>query len=421
MWLNLWRIATRQLFASPRTVVLTVAGTSLSVAVFIFTAAMMNGLVIFFSDRLLRISPTLTILPQKEEWPLRAKRPTYEVQELVIFTNTAPPDDRPTIRGGLSLIPSLRRLQGVEGVSPMVSTAAVLSFGTISESVTLLGLDPRLEKTVTDIFRLVVEGSWENLESRGDGVIVGFKLAERLGVAVGDRLVASGENGAQKDLEVVGILAVGLGNWDESTAVVNYPVAQGLAGWSSDEVSELRLRTPLDKLGFLRTEVQNLVGRRVERWEETNRSALQLFRTIAATTYLLTGFVLLVGGLGISNKLATVILDKERDIAILRAYGFSQGTVRRLFFLQGVALGILGSAFGCLFAFFTISYFKANPVRFAPREKAVLAYTELYLANEPLYYLIVSVAALLIAIFASLLAVRRAVRVLPVEVLRGRE
>ena len=167
-----------------------------------------------------------------------------------------------------------------------------------------------------------------------------MQLADRLGAEVGDRLVATGETGAARELEVVGILATGLGAYDEATAIVNLPVAQGLAGWGTDEGSEIRVRTTSQTgLDALRARLEAVTGHRVETWEESNRASLQLFRTIGLTTYLLTGFVLVVAGLGIANKLTTIILDKERDIAILRAYGFSRGAVRAVFLIEGVLLG----------------------------------------------------------------------------------
>lgn len=418
-WLLLGKIAVRHLLFAPKNAVLTVAGTAVGVAVFVFTVAMMEGLVIFFSERILRISPTLTVFPETETTAARAVRPLSGEGVVVAMPRPAPPDERPTIRGGVSLVTTLAQLDGILGVAPAVATAAVISFGTVNEGAGLFGIDPLLEKDVTELHRLVVEGSWDALAANPSGILLGYKLAERLGARVGDRVAVTGETGARKDLQVVGILAVGLGSWDENTAVVNYPIAQGLAGWSSDEVSEIRLRTVLGELEALRRQVQVLTNRRVERWEETNRAALQLFRTIGLTTYLLTGFVLVVAGFGISNKLATVILDKERDIAIMRAYGFSRSALRWLFVAQGVFLAMAGVLSGCLVAFGAITYFRAFPIRFAPRDQAVLAYTELYLANRPEYYLVVAAFALAIALLSSWVAARRATRILPVEVLRG--
>ncbi|MCX7895943.1 MAG: ABC transporter permease, partial [Thermoanaerobaculum sp.] len=345
-----------------------------------------------------------------------------EAGKPLVMSLTRPPvpDDRPTIRGATALAAELAKLPWVEGVAPAAMTAGILGFGTARESATVFGVEPRAEAKVTEFHRLVVRGSWDRLYLTSQGVVLGYKLAERLGADVGDRILLTGEAGAAKDLEVVGILAVGIGGWDEGTAVVPLSVAQGLAGWGSDEASELRLRTPTVELERKRRQVQELSGRRVERWEETNRAALQLFRTIGITTYLLTGFVLLVAGLGIANRLATVILNKERDIAILRAYGFSRAAIRGMFLVQGLLLAIAGAILGSALAFLAISYFQAFPIRFAPREGAALAYTELFLANRPLYYGVVGLLATAIALLSSALSVRRAARVLPVEVLRGR-
>lgn len=415
------RLAWRHLTAAPRAAALTVAGVAVGVAVFIFTVAMMDGLVIFFSQRILKISPSLTVQPERLLLsPARRALQRSAASDVLVLSRPPLPDQRPTIRGATGLVGEIASLPGVVGVSLAAATAGVVSFGTVPEGAIVLGVDPLTERRVTELWRLLIEGSWDALDARQDGVILGVDLAERLGARVGDRLRAAGESGASKELEVVGVLAAGVGSLDEATAIVNLPVAQGLAGWGSDEVSELRLRTVESApLQALRRQVEDISGYRVETWQESNRAALQLFRTIGLTTYLLTGFVLVVAGLGIGNRLATMILDKERDIAILRAYGFSRWSIRGVFIFQGVLFGVAGALAGCLVAAVAIAYLTAFPIRFAAREGAALAYTELYLANDPRYYLLIAGVAVAISLLAAVLAVRRAVRVLPVEVLRG--
>lgn len=412
-------LALRQLQASPRSVAFTVFGVALGVSVFIFTVAMMDGLLVFFSQRILRISPTLTVRPEQ----LAQKRELFSTAsgrpQIVTLSRSPVPAERPTIKGSTGVISRLEKTPAVFGIAPMASCAAVLNFGTSQEGANLLGVEPEAETTVTELHQLLSQGSWHAFKGTRSGTVLGVQLAQRLGVEIGDRIVVTGEAGGQKELQVVGILSVGIGAWDESTALVPLSVAQALAGWGNDEVSEIRVRTGLHGLEELRQLVQDVTGYRTERWEETNRSALQLFRTIGLTTYLLTGFVLIVAGLGVGNKVATVILDKERDIAILRAYGFTPGAVRGIFLVQGLVLGLSGVLVGCAFAWGVVSYFQAFPIRFAPRQGGPLAYTELYLSNDPRYYLIVSLVSLGLALMASLLAVRRANKVLPVEVLRG--
>ena len=416
------QLAWRHLASRPRQSALTVAGVAVGVAVFIFTVSMMDGLVVFFTQRLIRVSPLLTVLPERLDVnvareQLKHARPGGEI---VALTRPPVPDDRPTVRGATALAERIRAVPGVEGVSVAGATPVVLSFGTIAEPAILVGIDPRAEARVTELPRCVTSGAWEGLASRRDGAVVGVQLADRLGARVGDRLVAVGDTGAGRELEVVAIIATGMGATDESSAFVNLSVAQALAGWGGDEGSEIRVRTStLGGLDSLRRRLQAVTGHRVETWEETSQASLKLFRTIGMTAYLLTGFVLVVAGLGIANKLTTIILDKERDIAVLRSFGFSRGAIRGVFLLEGVLLGGAGAALGCTVAAAVIAYFTAFPIRFAPREGAVLAYTELYLARDPRYYLVISVASLVISALAALLAVRRAVRVVPVEVLRG--
>jgi lipoprotein-releasing system permease protein len=415
------RLALRRLASHPRQTVLTVGGVALGVAVFIFTVAMMDGLVVFFTQRLIRVSPLLTVQPERlAQSPAREALRTGRGGELLALPRPPLPDQRPTVRGATVLAESIARVEGVEGVSVAASVPAVLRFGTVAEPATLVGIEPRAEARVTELPAAVLRGRWDGLVARRSGVVVGVQLADRLGANLGDRLVATGEDGAARELEVVGIMATGLGAVDEASAFVNLPVAQSLAGWASDEGSEIRIRAAtLTGLATLRRRLEGVTGYRVETWEETSRASLQLFRTIGLTTYLLTGFVLLVAGLGIFNRLTTLILDKERDVAVLRSFGFSRGAIRATFLLEGVLLGAGGAAAGCLVASAAIAYFTAFPIRFAPRSGAVVAYTELYLANEPRYYAIVAGVALVLSAAAALGAVRRAVGVVPVEVLRG--
>ncbi len=415
------RLAGRHLAASPRQSALTVAGVALGVAVFVFTVSMMDGLVVFFTQRLIRVSPLLTVLPEQLDVnlareALRRARPG----ELLELTRPPVPDDRPTVRGATALAQRIRTVPGVAGASVAGTVPVVLSFGTIAEPATLVGLDPDDEAAVTELPRCVQAGRWDGLDRRRNGAVVGVQLADRLGVEIGDRIVAVGDSGSGRDLEVVGIIATGLGTTDEATAFVNLSVAQGLAGWGSDEGSEIRVRTAaIAGLNPLRSRLQAITGHRVETWEESSQASLKLFRMIGMTTYLLTGFVLIVAGLGIANKLTTIILDKERDIAILRSFGFSRASLRAVFLVEGIVLGGVGAAVGCGIAAAAIAYLTAFPIRFAPREGAVLAYTELFLNKDPRYYLIISAAALVISALAAMVAVRRAVRVVPVEVLRG--
>ena len=414
-------LAWRHLSSRPRQSALTIAGVALGVAVFVFTVSMMDGLLVFFTQRLIRVSPLLTVLPERLDVNLARDRLRRVARDRIVSISRPPvPDDRPTVRGATALAERVRSVPGVVGSSVAGSTPVVLSFGTIAEPATLVGLDPADEGTVTELPRCVVEGRWDGLASRRDGVVVGKDLAERLGVQVGDRVAAAGDAGRARELEVVGIIVTGLGTTDETTAFVNLSVAQGVAGWGADEGTEIRVRTAaIDNLDGLRRRLQAVTGHRVETWEETSQASLKLFRMIGLTTYLLTGFVLVVAGLGIANKLTTIILDKERDIAILRSFGFSRGALRGVFLIEGVLLGVSGAALGCLVASGVIEYFTIFPIHFAARQGSVLAYTELFLARDPRYYLVISAAAVVISAVAALVAVRRAVRVVPVEVLRG--
>jgi lipoprotein-releasing system permease protein len=416
------RLAWRHLSSRPRQTALTVAGVALGVAAFVFTVSMMDGLTIYFSQRLIKISPLLTVMP--ERLGATQARETLRAAsggEILALSRPPVPDDRPTIRGALVLVRLVRQAPGIVGASLSATVPVVVSFGSVAEPASLDGIEADHEPAVTSLPALLSSGSWQGLLRRRDGALVGRDLADRLGVETGDRIVVTGEFGSSRELEVSGILATGLGSVDESAVMVPLPVAQAMAGWGSDEASEIRVRSDvLTDLEPQRRRLEAITGHRVETWQERSAASLQLFRTIGTTTYLLTGFVLVVAALGVANRLTTVILDKERDIAILRSFGFSRAALRGVFLVEGLLLGGAGALAGCATAALAIAYFTAFPLHFPARGSGqVMAYTELFLANDIRYYAVITAAALAMAVLAALVAVRRAIRVVPVEVLRG--
>jgi ABC-type lipoprotein release transport system permease subunit len=132
------RLAWRHLSARPRQSALTIAGVALGVAVFIFTVSVMDGLVVFFTQRLIRVSPLLTVLPERIDANLaREELQRAHPDEVTELTRPPVPDDRPTVRGATALAQRIRAVPGVEGACVARAAPVVLSFGTIAEPATL--------------------------------------------------------------------------------------------------------------------------------------------------------------------------------------------------------------------------------------------------------------------------------------------
>ena len=164
-------IAWRHLASRPRQSGLTLAGVALGVAVFVFTVAMMDGLVVFFTQRLIRVSPTLTVLPENLEVAAAREALTRVAPgEVVTLSRPPVPDDRPTVRGATALARRVREAPGVEGASVAATVAAVVAFGTVTEAVSLVGIEPDAEARVTGLPQAVTAGSWPGKKRSVDNV-----------------------------------------------------------------------------------------------------------------------------------------------------------------------------------------------------------------------------------------------------------
>ena len=347
------RLAWRHLASRPRQTALTVAGVGLGVAVFIFTVAMMDGLVVFFTPRLIRVSPLLTVLPESLEVArgrdvlARAPRGRGAGALAAAGTRRSPDDTRRAgaCRRACAQSPASRACRWPR------PRPAVLAFGQIAEPASLLGVDPDDEATVTELpgaRRCAAAGTTSAV--RRDGAVVGVQLADRLGADVGDRVVATGETGAARELEVVGVLATGLGAYDEATALVNLPVAQGLAGWGErrGERDPRPLRRRSTGLGPLRAPPRG--GHRPPRRDVGGGEP----RLAAALPHdrrdHLPAHRLRAGG-GRARDRQQAHHDHPRQGARhrhpARRRVLAAARCARVFLLEGVALGGAGAARGC--------------------------------------------------------------------------
>jgi lipoprotein-releasing system permease protein len=326
------------------------------------------------------------------------------------------------------LVAKFRKIPHVVGVAPALYSPVFLEGPVLSQGGVLKGIDIGDELQVSDILRHLKQGSLDGLKSAGGfpGIIMGAELARSTGMRL-DSVVTTVSQGELtpygprpnvRKFRVVGIFESGFFQYDDLWAFTSLQSAQQALSLP-DVVNEIEIKLDNQYLApEVTNEVQKLLGPNLEatNWMEANKQLLNAFRMEKYVTVLTIGLIELVAALNILISLVMMVMEKYRDIAVLMSMGARRNQIRKIFMLQGVLIGVTGTAIG-LVAGYTLCYL-AERYRWIRLSEQVYALS--YVPFEPRLWDGVWVAgvAILISFLATIYPARNASRLAPTEVLR---
>ena len=255
----------------------------------------------------------------------------------------------------------LSTVPGVLGAAPSMVGQA-LAWGAGAQAfISIKGIDPALEANVTDVAASVRRGSLYDLENSYDGVqggvVLGEELAARLGVFVGDVVTVLSPQSVKQSpfgpipwpqkLEVVGIFTLGLYEYDNAYGFVTLDVAGRLFGKDLVDLMELRV-ADLDDAPAVARAVPELLGAGywAEDWGQLNQALFSALWLEKMAISISIGLIIMVAALNIVASLILLVMEKSRDIAILKTMGATSRSIRRIFVLQGGIIGVAGTVVG---------------------------------------------------------------------------
>jgi lipoprotein-releasing system permease protein len=301
----------------------------------------------------------------------------------------------------------------------------LLSGSAGNKGVMMKGIIPDMESRMSALSENMVEGSLKDLHD--DSVIIGKELAKSLGTFKGDHLqiitaethmTPLGELPRSRVVEVVGLFSSGLYDYDTSWIYVPLPTVQRLLGLG-DLVQFVDVKVKdLEQARVIGQRLVNKLGDNYDftDWMTLNQSILQALRLEKVVMFITIGLIVLVAALNIVSTLIMMVLEKTRDIAILLSMGATAENIRRIFILQGVIIGVVGTVCGVIIGQ-VICHFadKYHLISLAP-DVYTIAYVPFRAA--PLDSLIVAASAILISFVATLYPSAAASKLQPVEALR---
>jgi lipoprotein-releasing system permease protein len=332
------------------------------------------------------------------------------------------------------LLPVIEKVDHVEAAAPFIYYKAAIRSPYRSDGLLVRGIDPVLESRVTDLKRNVVHGTLD-LEPAGDdsgrplpGIVLGSTLAEALGATLDQRVTLLSLRDTQNmgawmvpraaQFRVAGIFETGMYEYDSALAYISLSAAQKLFELG-DRVTGIQVKT--DDL-YRAGDVAKAIGERLGYpyytidWMHMNKNLFSWMTLEKWGMFVVLSLIVIVATFNIVSTLIMVVMEKTKDIGILKSMGAASGSIMRIFMFEGLLVGLVGTLLGCLGGYVicwaqeTFHFFSLPPeiyfINTLPIEMKVFDFVK------------VAAAAMTLCFFATVYPARKAAKLVPVDAIR---
>ena len=398
MWIE-WTIAVRFLREGKAQSLLILVGIAVGVAVIVFLTALITGLQDNIIQRTLGTQAHIKVEPPEE----RNRVLPVEPGSVQLLLENKRAQRLRSINNWQEVRNVLDSFPQVSAVSPVISGPAFARRGEALQSTALIGIDAQRYQRIIPIQQDIIAGVFRI--GAGDAVI-GRQLAADLGMAVGDKLRLEGGQGREAVGNVAGIFELGVRELDARYVYLDMKQAQALLDLPGAATAIDLTVTDIFAAQVIAERIGRLTGLKAESWMETNTQLMNALRSQSLSTQMISLFVALSVALGIASVLSVSVVQRTREIGILRAMGTRQSQMLRVFLIQGALFGLAGSLLGGTAGYGLVGAFNT----FGPKL--------FYIPLNP--WLLASAAALatVTGILSAALPARRAAALDPVEAIR---
>ncbi|MBL8538281.1 MAG: ABC transporter permease [Hyphomonadaceae bacterium] len=407
----LLHIAFAHLRVRARQTIVAMLGVSVGVGFFLAVSAMMIGSQTDFIRTLIDSAPHIIVRDEARAPPQQPANERFGDGAVQMHGLRA----RDEVRGLKDWPAMLEAARAIPGVSaaPALSGGVAVRFAGRTEALGLTGVDPRIANQIVDLDEDLVGGQLADLENVQNGLIISTQVGRRLGANIGDTVVISSSVGVVQRARIVAFIDSDARAGAEGAAYALLRTAQVLFA-RPNIVNQIQIRVPNPDLALtVAAQLEAQWGYKWESWQERSRDIMNALVIRNIIMYAVISAILLVASFGVYTVISTNVTEKRRDIAIMRAMGFADHDVTRVFLIEGVVVGALGAASGFVLGTILMQILASIPFRimgdvfYIPLDRGIHQYA------------IAGGVSMFSAAIAAWLPARRAAKVDPVDILRG--
>ncbi len=411
-----FKIALRFLLAHKRSLGLSALGVIFGVGSFIAALAQTEGFEVFYINTVLGSEGSVVITDRfQEEHTHILDSDTKAKNQTLMVASVQQRKFYPGISDAYRIIRVLGTFSDVVSCSPIVEGRAFLRSGFSSEAISLQGIDLDLHLQTTDFGKQVTKGSMDDFRNDQNGACVGASLAERMRLVAGQDIFITGPGNESRRFRIDVIYETGVWDFDIKNVFVHMRTAQSLLQepyYTSFML--VKLRDP-SRAPEMAAEFEDLLSHSSASWQKRQAGNLAIFDALRISAGIVVSMIILLSGFGIFNVLSLSVMQRTKEIAILRSMGYQRADIAAIFLWQGACVAVVGIVFGWALGAILTYIISIIPVNF----RGILR-TDYFIVEWSWYhYIIAAVLAVLAVFIASYVPARRAARLEPIETLRG--
>ncbi len=408
----MWFVALKHLFSRKSQTILTFAAIVLGSGGYVVFSGMQLGFQEFMVDRLIERSGHISISTRNEFITSESVSGFFFGGDAVRWLNE--PSGRRSYDKLSSAGVWYRRLKEspeVLSYAPQISKEAIVSRGAFIQNVSLMGIDPHRQMTVTNIAGDITAGDLRAINNGNSLIFMGERLMQYLGVRVNDTVSISTSEGAVIPMKIIGSFDTGDRRSDERSIFASLTTVQNAAGTPGEITSIIIKVRELARAADIATAWSALTSDRVESWDQLNSDRLSMMGTQDMVRNITTTAFIIIVAFGIYNILNMVVNHKMKDIAILRSIGYTEGDTVFLFLVQGILLGFTGAVAGLIIGFAACTYIETIQLPVG-RGHMMISWNKMIYIKA---FTLVTTASLIASYFPA----RTAGKLSPIDIIRG--
>ena len=405
------QIALRFLLSRKRAMLMSLGGIIFGVGFFIITQAQTSGFERFFIKTILGVNGMARV-EDRYQSTMRSMQADKGSKFRVNL------DDSVKYISGVQfpqqIMDAIHRFPDVVATAPVIRGSAMLIANFKEQDCKPYGIDTRQHFRVSDLGEQIIQGSIEAFQDNPYGVLIGERLARRINLLPGDTLLLQAR-GQSHRYRVAGIFETGIEQVDKERVYMHLPASRTLLQRPNGaSFIQINLDDP-DKAPAFSARLGPVLSHSVMSWQRREKTWLQVFAVLRISSALTVSTIILISGLGMFNTLVMIIIDKTREIAILRSMGYNRSDITQIFMLQGLLVLGAGIILGWAFAASATYGLSHLPIRI----RGIFA-TDSFIVNWDIsHYIWAGAIAAVIVSIASYFPARRAARLEPGSVIRG--